>query len=488
MQSTPTSANAATTWMDGLAAFLAQEENVEAIRLSPDERKVSVATLGAVNLDALKARLDTVVRALDAQFGGEGFQTRDATVLTPSATFPLQVRGVPGEYVLIEKPTCPTAPKLWKWREFSWPEPEEIEARSLEEWKALSVQAAICGAALLTGWLLERSGQVPSWLWVTCYMASIVAGGWDAAKDAWEKITEGQLDIHFLMLAVAAGAMAIGAWTEGALLLFLFSFSGALEHYALHRTHREINALTRAAPKTARILLPDGSTEDRSVATLQIGDVLQVRPDELYPVDGSVLEGETAADESTLTGESVPVEKLKGSLVFSGTLNLWGLVTVRVDKLASQSALQKIITLIQHAQHLRAPSQRFTDRFGTPYTWLVLGITAAMFFVWWLVLGIAPFQNSPEGKSAFYRAMTLLVVMSPCALALSIPSAILAGIAWGARHGILFRGGAAIEKLAEADIVCMDKTGTLTEGELRVTKVESFPEGREQEVAQLAVS
>ena len=389
---------------------------------------------------------------------------------------------------MIEKPSCPTAPRFWKWREFAWPEPEEIEKQSGEEWQTLAVQAAICGVALLSGWMIERFSGLPATVWVGCYMVAILAGGWDAAKDAWEKIREGQLDIHFLMLAVATGAMAIGAWTEGALLLFLFSTSGALEHYALHRTHREINALTKAAPKMARVLLPDGSTEERPVASLKIGDTLQVRPDELFPVDGSVLTGETAADESTLTGESVPVGKEIGATVFSGTLNLWGAVTVRVDKLASQSALQKIITLIQHAQHLRAPSERFTDRFGTRYTWLALGVTAVMFFVWWLVFHIPPFQNTAESKSAFYRAMTLLVVMSPCALALSIPSAILAAIAWGARHGILFRGGAAIEKLAEVDVVCMDKTGTLTEGELRVTNVESFPPGRESEIARIAVS
>lgn len=473
----------AASWMEGLADFLAEERSVEAILLNPDQRKVSIATLGQVNAEALKARLETVIRALDAQFGTGGL--RPGTIAQP---FPLHVRALPGEDVLIEKPSCPTAPRFWKWREFAWPEPEEIEARSREEWQTLSIQAAICGTALLAGWLMERFSTLPPTVWISCYMLSIVAGGWDAAKDAWEKIREGQLDIHFLMLAVAAGAMAIGAWTEGALLLFLFSFSGALEHYALHRTHREINALTKAAPKMARVLLPDGRVEERAVALLQIGDTLQVRPDELFPVDGSVLTGETAADESTLTGESVPVGKVKGATVFSGTLNLWGAVTVHVDKLASQSALQKIITLIQHAQHLRAPSERFTDRFGTPYTWLVLGITAVMFFVWWLALEIPPFQNTPEGKSAFYRAMTLLVVMSPCALALSIPSSILAAIAWGARHGILFRGGAAIEKLAEVDVVCMDKTGTLTEGELRVTKVESFPPGRDVEVARLAFS
>ena len=469
--------------MEGLAEFLAAEQGVEAILLNPEQRKVSVATLGDVDAEALKERLDNVLLALDAQFGTGG----TPSLPQPNA-FSLNVRQLPSQDVLIEKPSCPTAPKLWKWREYAWPEPEEIEKQSREEWQTLGMQAAICGAGLLTGWLLERYTTVTPTVWIGCYVVSILAGGWDAAKDAWEKIREGQLDIHFLMLAVAAGAMAIGAWTEGALLLFLFSFSGALEHYALHRTHREINALTKAAPKMARVILEDGRVEQRAVASLQVGDLLQVRPDELFPVDGSVQSGESAADESNLTGESVPIDKTTGSSVFSGTLNLWGAVTVRVEKLASESALQKIITLIQHAQHLRAPSERFTDRFGTPYTWLVLGITAVMFFVWWLAFGLPPFHNTPETRSAFYRAMTLLVVMSPCALALSIPSAILAAIAWGARHGILFRGGAAIEKLAEVDVVCMDKTGTLTEGEMKVTAAESFPAGREAAVLHIAVT
>lgn len=473
--------------MDGLADFLAESRGVEAILLNPDQRKVSIATLGNVDTTLLKAKLDEVIRALDARFGGNGFHSSSIVTQPVSSAFAVKVRSLPGDDVLIEKPSCPTAPRLWKWREFSWPEAEAIEKQSLEEWRMLAAQAAICGVALLGGWL-AKIFDLSEWIWTPMFVVSIVAGGWDAAQDAWQKIRQGQLDIHFLMLAVAAGAMCVGAWAEGALLLFLFSTSGALEHYALHRTHREINALTKAAPKMARVILPDGRTWERPVTALQVGDLIQVRPDELYPVDGSVESGETAADESNLTGESVPISKLKGAEVFSGTLNLWGSVTVRVEKLASQSALQKIIALIQNAQNLRAPSQRFTDKFGTPYTWLVLGVVTVMFFVWWLAFGVPPFENVDDKKSAFYRAMTLLVVMSPCALALSIPSAILAAIAWSARHGILFRGGAAIEKLAEVDVVCMDKTGTLTEGELGVTSVESFPPGHERAVAEIAVS
>jgi Cd2+/Zn2+-exporting ATPase len=174
--------------------------------------------------------------------------------------------------------------------------------------------------------------------------------------------------------------------------------------------------------------------------------------------------------------------------VYSGTLNSWGAVKVKVTRKAQESALQRIIHLIQQAQHLRAPSQQFTDKFGTKYTLGILGLTLVMFFVWWLAFGAPAFVSTPETKSAFYRAMTLLVVASPCALVLSIPSAILAAIASGARKGILFRGGAAIEKLAEVDVVAMDKTGTLTTGEMQVEAVESFPPGRERDVAEIAFS
>ena len=199
-----------------------------------------------------------------------------------------------------------------------------------------------------------------------------------------------------------------------------------------------------------------------------------------------VAKGETACDESNLTGEATPVTKAVGDNVLAGTINLWGAVEVLVLRPVSESSLQKIIRLIKEAQQQKAPAQRFTDKFGTYYTYSVLGLSLVMFFVWWLGYHQAPFAHKSAGHSAFYHAMTLLVVASPCALVLSIPSAVLAAIAWGARHGILFRGGAAVEKLAEVTTVALDKTGTLTTGELRVETVQSFPPGREAEVAQLA--
>jgi Zn2+/Cd2+-exporting ATPase len=288
------------------------------------------------------------------------------------------------------------------------------------------------------------------------------------------------------MLSVALGAASIGAWHEGALLLFLFSASGAMEHYADGRTRREIGALLRGAPKIAHVISPDGQVREVPVEELAAGQIVRVTGGQQVPVDLRVVRGDSSCDESNLTGESVPVPKVVGDTALAGTLNLNGILDGRVLRPASQSALQKIISLIEDSQKMRAPSQRFTDRFGTRYTYGVLGLSAVMFFVWWLAFRLPPFHSTTESTSAFYRAMTLLVVASPCALVLSIPSAILSAIAAGARRGVLFRGGSAVESLAQVQTVAMDKTGTLTEGNLQVIKVESFPPGRESAVERIA--
>ncbi|HEX7618332.1 MAG TPA: cation-translocating P-type ATPase, partial [Verrucomicrobiae bacterium] len=218
---------------------------------------------------------------------------------------------------------------------------------------------------------------------------------------------------------------------------------------------------------------------------------LLIKPGTQFPVDAEIAKGATAADESNLTGEATPVEKKIGDNALAGTINLWGVVEVVVTRPAAESSLQKIITLIKEAQQRKAPAQVFADRFSTYYTYGVIGLSFAMFFVWRFGFGLNWFAEIDPARpetSAFYRTMTLLVVSSPCALVLSIPAAVLAAIAFGARHGILFRGGAAVEKLAEINTVCLDKTGTLTTGELRVETVESFPPGREKDVVQLTYS
>jgi Cd2+/Zn2+-exporting ATPase len=238
----------------------------------------------------------------------------------------------------------------------------------------------------------------------------------------------------------------------------------------------------------ATLVDPEGHEHEVEVDGLRAGQRLLVKPGALFPVDAEIAKGRTASDESNLTGEATPVEKALGDTVLAGTINLWGVVEIVVLRPAQESSLQKVIRLIHEAQHLKAPSQRFTDKFGTAYTYAILGLALGMFFFWWLGMGLPPFASHEVTSSALYRTMTLLVVASPCALVISIPSAVLAAIAWGARRGILFRGGAAVEKLSEVNVVALDKTGTLTTGELQVETVESFPPGREAEIARLAFS
>lgn len=465
-----------TNWADDLVRFLCEQPGVGAVRVDPAAHRVSVATLGQVDLASLEQKLAATIAAVEERFA-------DQPARLAAAGFTLRKDG---DAVVIGRNMGSTAESLWLWREMEWPEIKAEPTHEDQEWRTLAVLAAVCGGAGILGLLADVFAPDLPWLARALYLVGIVAGGWDAAVDSWENLKKREIDIHFLMLAVAVGAMFIGAWGEAVLLLFLFSASGAMEEYALDRTQREVSSLLKTAPKRAVVVEADGHEHEVAVEELALGQRVRVRPGGAFPADGLVVQGKSASDESNLTGEATPVEKGVGDQVFSGTLNLWGAVDYEVVRLPSESTLQKIIRLIQTAQKLKAPSERFTDKFGTGYTYAVIGGSFGMFLLWWLGFGLPAFTNTEEARSAFYRAMTLMVVASPCALVLSIPSAILAAIAWGAKHGVLFRGGAAIEKLADVNVVALDKTGTLTTGELVVTGYESFPAGRETEVMELA--
>ncbi|MFA6547112.1 MAG: heavy metal translocating P-type ATPase [Limisphaerales bacterium] len=477
-----------------VAGMLAREPALEAVTIHRTEPAIAIATLGNREIEGLADRVTAAVAA-----GRQTSERHRCQLLAPTGSCtecdiplsPAEHQSVTvqrdGDRSVIARITCPTAPRFWRWRDLPLPKiiPREVEIpeadADLDEWKPQMVAAVICGASTLSA-ALAGDGSVA----LGFHLAAYLSGGWFAAHEVWERLQHRVLDVHFLMLAVALGSALIGHWGEGAMLLFLFSISGALEHYAMGRTQREIGALFKAAPKTATQLDDAGHEQEVPVVGLQPGARLLIKPGTQFPLDAEIIKGKTAADESTLTGEAAPVEKNVGDSVLAGTLNLWGAVEVLVLRAANQSALQKIIRLIREAQRLKAPSQRFTDKFGSNYTYAITGLAFAMFFVWWLGFGLSAFTSTGETNSAFYRTMALLVVASPCALVLSIPSAVLAAIAWGARRGILFRGGAAIEQLADVNVVALDKTGTLTTGELQVEKVESFPPGREQDMATLA--
>lgn len=334
---------------------------------------------------------------------------------------------------------------------------------------------------LLVGWIggtfIE---QVSPWAVVFCAVIAYGAGGYTGLIGALTELRTGKLDIDFLMIVAAIGAALIGEWEEGALLLFLFTLSGALEKFAMDRTRQAIQALAELRPDTAR-LWNTRTEQVVSVDQLIVDDIVLVRPGERIPVDGLVISGASSVDQSPITGESIPVRKEENDEVFAGTINGGGALEIRVLKLAAQSILSKIIKLVEDAREDAVPVQRFIDRFSQPYTLFVIGLTG-------LAILIPSFFVDEPFRATFYRAMTLLVVASPCALVISTPASILSAIASAAREGVLFKGGVFLEKLAHISVAAFDKTGTLTHGKPVVTDIHPFDGFSDQQLLQLAAS
>ena len=317
-------------------------------------------------------------------------------------------------------------------------------------------------AGLLVGAWFQWGFEDPSvFRWIPFGVAYVV-GGLPILRDTLAELRHGRLSIDFLMGAAALGAAAVGEPFEGVVLIFLFSLSNALEDRALGKTRRAVESLVELRPDEATLLGPDGAEVGRvAVDTLQPGDRIRVRPGERLAADGRVVEGAGDVDQSAITGESLPVRKSGGDEVFAATILSGGALTVEVTRGTDDTLLARIIRLVEEAQENRAPAQHFIDRFAHPYTLAVVGAT----LLYWL---IPPLMLGWEWNEAFYRAMTLLVVASPCALIISTPAAILSGIANGARHGILFKGGAVLDRAGAIDTLAFDKTGTLTEGKPRL--------------------
>ncbi|HMQ16136.1 MAG TPA: heavy metal translocating P-type ATPase [Phycisphaerae bacterium] len=313
------------------------------------------------------------------------------------------------------------------------------------------VATALCAACGLGAMLSGGS----AWLCLLLVTAAYVFGGWRTARGAVEALRGGSPDINALMIIAALGAALLGHWDEGVLLLFLFSLSDALENYAIERTRRGITALMRLRPDSACLVRGDRE-HTVPLGELQVNDVVRVRPGERFPIDGAIVEGHAAVDESIVTGEALPVEKAPGDAVFAGTINSNGSLLVRMTRPAGESTLARIVRLVQDAQERKARFQRLIERWQTPYAAGVLIASALM-----LVVKLA---LTRDFGSAAYSAMVLLVAASPCALVLASPVAVLAALTRGARHGVLFKGGAHIERLATVDTVAFDKTGTITHG------------------------
>ncbi|MCB0207194.1 MAG: cadmium-translocating P-type ATPase, partial [Anaerolineae bacterium] len=361
-------------------------------------------------------------------------------------------------------------------------EAEETARRPWDRWDLLHKQATlttITALGIAVGWIGGAAGLPQPWPQVA-YVVAYLAGGYYGVRKGLDELRHGVINIDLLMVLAAIGAAIIGDWREGAILLFLFSLSNTLQDYALGRSRRAIEALVKLRPEEA--LVRRGELEMLiKVENLRLGDVVIVKPGERLPIDGVVARGQSSVDQSTITGESVPVDVAPGSQVFEGTLNQAGVLDIEVTRLPSESTLARIIQLVENAQEQKAPTQRFLDEFEQKYA---LGVIAATALA--IVIPVVVFSQPFE--SAFYRAMTLLVVASPCALIISVPAAILSAIANAARRGILFKGGAHLENMAGVRAIAFDKTGTLTRGKPVVTDVIPLGCCTEPELLTLAAS
>jgi Cd2+/Zn2+-exporting ATPase len=340
----------------------------------------------------------------------------------------------------------------------------------------------LAGTLLLAAWAGEHWAGLPRPPAVALYAAAYLFGGWDLVRHWLGAARKGRVtfDIDLLMLLAAAGAAVLGAWAEGAFLLFLFSLAHALEHYALGRARRAIRALAELAPALARVRR-DGREIEVPVEQVAVGELVLIRPGERMPIDGTVGSGRSAVNQAPITGESVPVEKQPGDEVFAGTVNGDGALEVATSRVAGDRTLDRVVKLVEEAQTQKAPTQQLTERFERVFVPAVL-IADVLLIVVPPLFGLWPWAT------AFYRGMALLVAASPCALALGTPSAVLAGIAQAARHGVLVKGGAHLENLGTLRAMAFDKTGTLTRGVPEVQDVIPFDGTSPDELLRVAAA
>jgi Zn2+/Cd2+-exporting ATPase len=321
---------------------------------------------------------------------------------------------------------------------------------------------AITLLAMLAGLLLEWLGQ-PDWVSWLAYGIAYVTGGYFGLRAGLASLRARTIDVDLLMVLAAIGAALVNAPFEGAMLLFLFSLSNVLQTYALDRTRNAIRALMALRPDEALVRRGDDLVT-LPLDEIAIGDELVVKPGDRIPLDGRVLSGESGVDQSPITGESMPVHKGPGDTVLAGSIVKGGSLDIGVSRLASDSTIARLIRMVEEAHSEKAETQRFIDRAEQYYALGVILMTAGAIVIPTLLLGEA-------FDPAFYRAMTLMVAASPCALVISTPATVLSAIGNGARRGVLFKGGAYVEQAATIKVVAFDKTGTLTVGEPQVTDV-----------------
>ncbi|EGK83864.1 heavy metal translocating P-type ATPase [Microcoleus vaginatus PCC 9802] len=349
-----------------------------------------------------------------------------------------------------------------------------------------ALTAALCGILVILGSLALQFG----WLGVAVLIlpAAYVIGGYSSTREGLTTLfQERELDVDLLMIVAALGAAGLGLWrqeyhliVDGAVLILIFAISGALEGYAMQRTERSIRSLMSLTADTARVVMYGGEREV-AIDKLEIGDYILVKPGEIIPTDAIIIEGYSAIDQASITGESMPVEKTRGDEVYAGTINGVGALKLEVHKTPESSLIQRVIRLVQEAQTAAPPSQMFVEKFERGYAKLIVGLGL-------LLATLPPFVLGWNWEETIYRALIFLVVASPCALMASIMPALLSGIANGARQGILFKSGAQLEMIGKVRAIAFDKTGTLTRGKPEVIQIVPAAGYTETEVLQLAAA
>ncbi|GED61042.1 cation-translocating P-type ATPase [Brevibacillus formosus] len=343
--------------------------------------------------------------------------------------------------------------------------------------QAGTVLTTISGVLLALGFLGSLSPSISPLVVTVLYALSIISGGYRPARSAFYAIKSGSLDMNVLMSVAAVGAALIGEWLEGATVVWLFSIGNLLQTKSIEKTRDSIRNLMDLAPPEAWVKVGESLTR-KPVEDIAVGQVIVVKPGEKIPLDGVIVHGTSSVNQAPITGESIPVDKLVGDSVFAGSVNESGAVEIKVTKLVEDTAIARIIHLVEEAQEKKAPTQAFVDKFAAIYTPIVLVLAL-------LVIVFPPLLGLGTWGEWFYRGLELLVVACPCALVISTPVAIVSAIGNAARNGVLIKGGTFLEKAGAITAIAFDKTGTLTEGKPQVAAVIEL-EGSEDEVVSIA--
>ncbi len=341
--------------------------------------------------------------------------------------------------------------------------------------------AAAALVLFLAGLVVQVLGG-PSWAWWALYLACYATGGWEPGLAGLKALREKTLDVDLLMVAAAIGAAAIGQVMDGGLLIVIFATSGAVEALATARTEDAVRGLLELAPETATRLTPDGDERSVRAADLDVGDVILVRPGERIAADGAVVAGASEVDQATITGEPLPVDKTTGDEVFAGTLNGTGSLRVRVDRRAGDSVVARIAALVEEAGRTKAKTQLFVEKIEQRYSVGMVAATIAVFVI--------PLLFGEPVQESLLRAMTFMIVASPCAVVLATMPPLLAAIANAGRHGVLVKSAVVMEQLGATTRVAFDKTGTLTRGTPELTEIHALRAGgcTEEQLLRLAAA